>query len=174
MRSVRAEVEWEAAGPADQRHYRRVSEAWLARAAPEHPVCAALALFSSAAFVRFLADCTDLALAGYSRLELQRWAPADYSLLPPRQAYARARLQALLALGGAARGAGGSVQFVAPEEVGEVGEGGEGAALVSVAPAHNALSLVYCDAGAASFTKYVSRLAAPPQRFYVLSACYHE
>ncbi|KAJ8721125.1 hypothetical protein PYW08_006590 [Mythimna loreyi] len=161
------EVEWETAMPPNQRHYSRVTEAWLARAPPGHAVRAALRLFSSAAFVRLLCDCTDLALAAHGRVELQRWAAGAYSLLPPRAAYARPRLHALLHVRGA-RLAAGCTHFVAPEEPGA-------AALVSVAPAHNALTLVYCDAGAAAFTKYVSRLAcAPEQRFYVLSATYHE
>lgn len=154
-------------GPADRRHYRRVPRAWLAQAGP-HPVRAALALFASAAFVRLLADCTDLALSAHSRLELQRWAPGDYSLLPPRACYQRARLDALLHLRGR-RAPGGAVLYVAPED------GAADAALVSVPPAHNALSLVYADAGAAAFTKYVSRLArAPDLYFYVLAATYHE
>ena len=168
-RSVLAELEWESVGPANQRHYRRVSAAWLETAPPSHPVRGALGLFGSAAFVRLLADCTDLTLAAHSRLELQRWAPGDYSLLPPRAAWLAPRLDALLQLGGA-RAAGGGTLYVAPEDT-----GGADGALVSVPPAHNALSLVYCDAGAAAFTKYVSRLARAPQhRHYVLAATYHE
>ncbi|KAJ8728489.1 hypothetical protein PYW07_006185 [Mythimna separata] len=159
------DLEWETAGPPNQRHYSVVSEAWQARAPATHGALAALRLFASGAFVRLLCDCTDLALGALGRVELQRWAPGDYSLLPPRAAYARPRLHALLHLGGA--GAAGATHFVAPEEP-------AAAALVTVTPAHNALSLVYCDAGAAAFGKYVSRLAGARQRFYVLSATYHE
>uniref|UniRef100_A0A2A4IZQ9 Uncharacterized protein n=1 Tax=Heliothis virescens TaxID=7102 RepID=A0A2A4IZQ9_HELVI len=46
-------------------------------------------------------------------------------------------------------------------------------ALVRVPAAHNALSLVYCDAGAAAFTKYVSRLQ-PRAPVYVLACTYTE
>lgn len=72
---------------------------------------------------------------------------------------------------------GGATNYLAPEEPGEPGEPGEagaaaGEALVSLPPVDNALNLVYCDAGAASFTKYVSRLT--PHRFYLLHATYAE
>ncbi|XP_026736755.1 prolyl 3-hydroxylase sudestada1 [Trichoplusia ni] len=172
------DVQWEWVGPADQRRYRRVAGAWLA-AGGAHAVRQALLLFSSAAFVRLLGDCTDLALARLERPELQRWGPADYTLLPPRAHYAAPRLDALLYLGAAGALCGGHTTYVAPEDGGAGGAGGAGggadAALVSVPPAHNALSLVYCDAGAASFRKYVSRLTLPPQRcFYVLSCVYRE
>ncbi|CAH0591721.1 unnamed protein product [Chrysodeixis includens] len=173
------EVEWEWVGPANQRRYRRVAPAWLAAGGP-HAVRQALALLSSAAFVRLLGDCTDLALASYERLELQRWGPADYTLLPPRAHYGAARLHAVLYLGAGGALCGGNTTYVAPEDGGaggaDGGAGGAGdAALVSVPPAHNALSLVYCDAGAASFTKYVSRLTLPPERcFYVLTCVYRE
>lgn len=64
---------------------------------------------------------------------------------------------------------GGGTTYVAPEEAGAEG------ALVSLPPANNALNLVYCDAGAASFTKYVSRLTMSDEdRFYILSCSYAE
>ncbi|XP_063831799.1 prolyl 3-hydroxylase sudestada1 [Ostrinia nubilalis] len=164
------DIEWELVGPAHQRRYERVSAAWLARAGGKAGcVRELLRLAGSSAFCRLLADCSDLQLASYRRLELQRWAPACFTLLPPREQYQWARLEALLYLGAGGGGAGGGTLFVAPEE------GGAGAALVSVPPADNALSLVYCDAGAASFTKYVSRLTTPPDhRFYILTCTYAE
>ncbi|XP_075982063.1 prolyl 3-hydroxylase sud1 [Anticarsia gemmatalis] len=161
-------VPWARAGPANQRHYEVLPEDWARAQPPEHPLRALLALFGSAALLRALGDCTDLALATYERLELQRWAPGAYTLLPPRELYAAARLEAALWLGAGGRAAPGGTTYVAPDEA-------EADALVSVAPAHNALSLVYCDAGAAAFTKYVSRLARrPPRPYYLLTCTYRE
>uniref|UniRef100_A0A2H1WUM9 uS12 prolyl 3-hydroxylase n=1 Tax=Spodoptera frugiperda TaxID=7108 RepID=A0A2H1WUM9_SPOFR len=190
------ELPWELAGPADRCHYMRVPGSWAAGApgatawvpgeAPGSPgagpVRAALGLLGSAAFVRMLADCTDLALTGWRGLELQRWAPGDYALLPPRAEYRAPRLEARLMLlpARAPGGAGGTRVYVAPEDAGdeaeaEAGEGGEAdGALVSVEPTHNALSLVYCDAGAAAFTKYLTRLAPAPEPFYVFTCTYVE
>ncbi|KAI8440737.1 hypothetical protein MSG28_009076 [Choristoneura fumiferana] len=77
----------------------------------------------------------------------------------------------------ARRVCGGATSYVAPEE-GPSGEGsgeGAGAALVTVPPVSNALSLVYCDAGAAGFTKYVSRMTMPEgDCFYMLTCTYKE
>lgn len=159
------EVPWEECGPADVRQYARVPAAWLQARAAHHPLRALAALFSSAALVRALADCTDLQLVSLTPPELQRWAAGAYSLLPPRAHYSRARLHAALQLGASGARAGGDIVFAAPED--------RGAALVHVPPQHNALSLVYCDSGAAAFTKYVSRLAPRPC-FYVLACTYHE
>lgn len=160
------EVPWEWCGPANQRHYEVVPESWVSAQPTQHPLRAALTVFSSTAMVRALSDCTDLALTGYSRLQLQRWRRGAYSLLPPREHYASPRLEASLTLGKCA--AGGVTTYVAPDEP----DGG--AALVSVPPSHNALTLVYCDSGAAAFTKYVSRLPAPSAPFYMLTCTYHE
>ncbi|XP_068623016.1 prolyl 3-hydroxylase sudestada1 isoform X2 [Battus philenor] len=160
------DVEWEEAGPAQQRRYRRVSAQW----ARDHPgpIHDLLQLVSSATFLRLLADCTDLQLTAYSRLELQQWRPGDFTLLPGREEYGRARLEALLYLGVAARTCGGGTTYVCVEEA-------EEAALLTVPPQNNALSLVYCDAGAAAFTKYYGRLpAAPTDAFYLLSCSYSE
>ncbi|KAL0879818.1 hypothetical protein ABMA27_003525 [Loxostege sticticalis] len=167
------DVEWERVGPAHQRRYERVSSAWLQREdSDEKTSCIRdlLQLWSSQAFCRLLADCSDLQLASYRRLELQRWAPADFTLLPPREHYQSPRLEAVMYLGVPARAiCGGGTSYVAPEEAGAEG------ALVSLPPANNALNLVYCDAGAASFTKYVSRLTMSDEdRFYILSCSYAE
>lgn len=78
------DVEWERVGPAHQRRYERVSSAWLQREdSDEKTSCIRdlLQLWSSQAFCRLLADCSDLQLASYRRLELQRWAPADFTVL---------------------------------------------------------------------------------------------
>ncbi|CAK1588845.1 unnamed protein product [Parnassius mnemosyne] len=173
---ARPEVEWEDVGPAQQRHYRRVSQQWAeSEGGVIHEL---LHLMSSTTFLRMLADCTDLQLTKYSRLELQQWRPGDYTLLPAsREAYSSARLEAVLYAGASRPLCGGHTSYVAPEDEAEGGEGGEGGegALVTVPPQNNALSLVYCDAGAAAFTKYYARLAARPQdRFYILACTYTE
>lgn len=71
--------------PAHQRRYERVSAAWLARrgGSDDKAQCVRelLHLWASAAFCRLLADCTDLALASYRDLELQRWSPGDFTVL---------------------------------------------------------------------------------------------
>ncbi|CAH3999883.1 prolyl 3-hydroxylase sudestada1 isoform X2 [Pieris brassicae] len=170
------DVEWEPCSGRHRRRYMRVSAAWAEAAmkaesgSEPNPVAGLLRLAGSAAFVRVLADCTDLALASYSGLELQRWTPGDYTLLAGREQYERARLEATLYLGAPARAlSGGQRVYVAPEEA------ARGEALLTVPPVHNALSLVYCDAGAAAFTKYLGRLAAPPhRRHYVLACSYYE
>ncbi|CAF4764316.1 unnamed protein product [Pieris macdunnoughi] len=170
------DVEWERSPGRHRRRYMRVSAAWAEAAAKAeagsepHPVAGLLRLAGSSAFVRVLADCTDLALASYSGLELQRWTPGDYTLLAGREQYERARLEATLYLGAPAGAlSGGQRVYVAPEEA------ARGEALLTVPPVHNALALVYCDAGAAAFTKYLGRLAAPPhRRHYVLACSYYE
>lgn len=161
---------WERVGPPNQRWYERVPARWAEERDAQHPLRALLRLFGSAALLRALAECSDLALATHQGLELQRWAPGAYSLLAPREQRDAARLEAHLHLGGA-RGAraGGALAYVAPDEPGAA------SALLQLPPAHNALSLVYCDPGAAPFTKYVSRLPRPPAPpFYVLACQYRE
>ncbi|XP_039747687.1 prolyl 3-hydroxylase sudestada1 isoform X2 [Pararge aegeria] len=171
-----ADVAWERCGPAQQRRYERVAAAWLAAGtdAPEHehPVRGLLRVLSSAAFLRLLADCTDLPLAAYRRLELQRWRAGDFTLLPPREHYERPRLEAVLYLGVPEHPiCGGQTLFVAPEEAEAEAE----TALVTLPPAHNSLNLVYCDAGAACFTKYLSKLTMTPQElFYIVTCTYTE
>ncbi|KAM3955455.1 prolyl 3-hydroxylase sud1 [Aphomia sociella] len=162
------DIPWQQCGPAHQRRLSVVPAAW-ARALPAaHPLRALLSLASSAAFARLLADCTSLALAALERLELQRWRAGDYALLPPRARYLHARLDALLPLG-APRRTRARTAYVAP------GDAGAAAALLTLPPRSNALALVYCDAGAASFTAYLSKLAMSPHRcFYVLAATYRE
>ncbi|XP_072945347.1 prolyl 3-hydroxylase sudestada1 [Epargyreus clarus] len=176
------EVEWERCESSQQRRYERVSAQWLSRAAElpagaQHAAAAALQLLRSAAFLRLLADCTDLPLATYRQLELQRWRPGDFTLIPPREHYQAPRLEAVLYLGVPARAVcGGQTVYVAPEE-GRApdAEGEVDGALVTVPPRHNALSLVYCDAGAASFTKYLSKMTMKPDdRFYILACTYCE
>lgn len=81
-RRVCADVPWERVGPANQRRYWRVPPAWAEALAEEHALKALLRLLSSAAFCRLLADCTDLALASYQRLEVQRWRPGDFTVRP--------------------------------------------------------------------------------------------
>lgn len=71
---------WERAGAADRRRYWRLPRAWAERQPDEHALKALLRLLSSAAFCRLLADCTDLALASYQRLEVQRWQPGDFTV----------------------------------------------------------------------------------------------
>lgn len=67
---------------------------------------------------------------------------------------------------------GGTTTFVAPEEAD--GPSAE-AALVTLPPTDNALNLVYCDAGAAAFTKYVSKITLrPDQHFFVVTCTYKE
>lgn len=73
---------WERAGPANQRRYWRVPPAWAEALADEHALKALLRLLSSGAFCRLLADCTDLALTSYQRLEVQRWRPGDFTVGP--------------------------------------------------------------------------------------------
>lgn len=66
---------------------------------------------------------------------------------------------------------GGQTMYVAPEE----GAGEADGSLVTLPPLHNALNLVYCDAGAASFTKYLSKMTMRPhQHFYILACTYTE
>ncbi|CAG5057773.1 unnamed protein product [Parnassius apollo] len=163
------DVEWEEVGPAQQRHYRRVSQQWAeSEGGVIHEL---LHLMSSTTFVRMLADCTDLQLTNYSRLELQQWRPGDYTLLPAsREAYGSARLEAVLYAGASRPLCGGHTSYVAPEDEPDCPD-----ALVTVPPQNNALSLVYCDAGAAAFTKYYARLAARPHDcFYILACTYTE
>ncbi|CAB3246957.1 unnamed protein product [Arctia plantaginis] len=162
------ELPWERVGPPNRRWYERVPAAWAEELAAHHPLRALLRLFGSAALLRALAECSDLALATHAGLELQRWAPGAYSLLAPREQRSSARLDVHLHLGGA-RCAGGALTYVAPDEPGAA------SALLQLPPAHNALSLVYCDPGAAPFTKYVSRLPrGAATLFYVLACQYSE
>lgn len=85
------DVPWERCGPAQQRRYERVAWGWVSEGGAEgavagaagddeHPVRGVLRVFSSTAFLRLLADCTDLPLAAYRRLELQRWRPGDFTV----------------------------------------------------------------------------------------------
>lgn len=91
-------------------------------------------------------------------------------------------MEALLYAGVTRPLCGGSTSYVAVEEAAEAADLGEleeaeeaGSALVTVPPQNNALSLVYCDAGAAAFTKYYGKLAArPDDRFYLLTCTYSE
>ncbi|XP_049878555.1 prolyl 3-hydroxylase sudestada1 [Pectinophora gossypiella] len=178
------EVEWEHVGPANERRYCRVKldglEAGAAPPAGPAPwagagaVRALLQLAGAAAWLRLLQDCTDLQLRHYQRLELQRWQRGDFTLLPPRSHYQEARLEAVLYLGVPERTlCGGCTTYVAPEEEGE--PEAEGGALVTVPPVDNALTLVYCDAGAASFTKYLSKMTMRPDEcFYILTCTYKE
>ncbi|XP_041970053.1 prolyl 3-hydroxylase sudestada1 [Aricia agestis] len=128
-----------------------------------------LRLAGGAAWLRLAADCTGLALTRLATPQLQRWRGGGWRVLPAREAYAAARLEAVLYLGVPAHVlAGGATTYAAPEEAGE-------GALVTVPPVSNALSLVYCDAGAASFTKYVSRLTmSEDECFYMLTCTYSE
>lgn len=93
-----------------------------------------------------------------------------FQLLPPREHYQQARLEAVLYLGVPTHPlCGGQTIYLAPE-----GDPEEGA-LVTVPPQHNALNLVYCDTGAASFTKYLSKLTmAPDEHFYIATCTYTE
>ncbi|XP_045504909.1 prolyl 3-hydroxylase sudestada1 [Colias croceus] len=195
------DVPWEPCDGRHQRRYERVSPAWLeaddgaagvgvegaasegegaagaagAVAAVEgHAVRALARLAGSAAWARLLADCTDLALTAYCRLELQRWTRGNFTLLPTREQYQEPRLEATLYLGVPEHPlCGGQTVYVAPEEAEGEARGGE--ALVTVPPVHNALNLVYCDAGAASFTKYLSKLTmSEHEQFYILTCTYSE
>lgn len=74
---------WERAGPAHRRRYWRLPHAWAERQPDDHVVKALLRLLSSATFCRLLADCTDLKLASYQRLEVQRWQPGDFTVRCP-------------------------------------------------------------------------------------------
>ncbi|KAL4720711.1 hypothetical protein ACJJTC_018952 [Scirpophaga incertulas] len=172
------DVEWEWVGPAHQRRYERVSDKWLQLDSPspqageeavkEHPVRAVTQLLSSAAFFHMLRECTDLTLTSYERLELQRWSPGCFTLLPPREHYQTARLEVVYCLGGSRSGFGGHTAVVAPEDP-------NGGSLLTVPAVPNALTLVYCDKGAAAFAKYRSRIAsrgAPV--LYRLVATYRE
>ncbi|XP_069362204.1 prolyl 3-hydroxylase sudestada1 [Maniola hyperantus] len=176
------EVIWERCGPAQQRRYERVSPAWISEGSEvegavageasdhEQPVRGLVRVFSSTAFLRLLADCTDLPLAAYRRLEVQRWHAGDFTLLPPREHYQQPRLEAVLYLGVPDHPiCGGQTMYVAPEE-GE-GAGDAEGALVTLPPAHNALNLVYCDAGAAAFTKYLSKMTMTPQEYFYIVTC---
>ncbi|XP_038219040.1 prolyl 3-hydroxylase sudestada1 [Zerene cesonia] len=171
------DVPWEPCDGRHQRRYERVSPAWLPALGEGHPVRALARLASSTAWARLLADCTDLALVSYCRLELQRWKRGDFTLLPTREQYQEPRLEAVLYLGVPEHPiCGGQTVYVAPEEAEGEGAAGEtGEALVTVPPVHNALNLVYCDAGAASFTKYLSKLTMREnERFYILTCTYSE
>ncbi|CAH0718873.1 unnamed protein product, partial [Brenthis ino] len=169
------DIEWEQCGPAQQRRYRRVSEAWLRAGGgggggAAHEVRALWQLLSSATWLRVLAECTDLQLTTYRQLEIQKWTAADFTLLPPREHYDSARLEAVLCLGAPRALRGGVTLYVAPEDAAAAA----GGALVAVPPRHNALSLVYCDAGATSFTKYVSRLTLAAGRCFYLVVCTYQ
>lgn len=76
----RPDVPWQRVGPADRRRYSRLPPDWAEALSDEHALKALLRLLSSAAFCRLLADCTDLALASYQRLEVQRWQPGDFTV----------------------------------------------------------------------------------------------
>lgn len=167
------DVQWECVGPANRRRYRRVSPSWAEAQPPEHPVRSALRLWASQPFARLLLDCTDLPLATYDGLELQKWSPADFTLIPPRSHYQQSRLETVLYLGVPKRPiCGGTTTYIAPEET--TSEGAD-SSLVVLPPVSNALNLVYCDSGAASFTKYVSRMTLPQgQCFYILTCTFRE
>lgn len=69
---------------------------------------------------------------------------------------------------------GGVTTYLAPEDP-DITEPHENAALVYLPPDQNTLNLVYCDAGAASFRKYLSKLAMQDDDcFYVLTCTYRE
>lgn len=83
-------MEWERCGPAQQRRYWRVAERWLAQEADAeapHAVRGLARLLGAAAWLRLLADYTDLPLASLRRLELQRWAPGDFTVCGPTPFY---------------------------------------------------------------------------------------
>ncbi|OWR45000.1 hypothetical protein KGM_204629 [Danaus plexippus plexippus] len=188
------DIEWEQCGPAHQRRYQRVTEKWLSASelseateeeaiqgeepddcgvqGETHVVRALLRLLSSTAFMRLVADCTDLPLTLYRKLEMQRWRAGDFTLLPPREHYQQPRLEAVLYLGVPKHPiCGGQTLYVAPEE----GSLAEAEALVTLPPRHNALGLVYCDAGAASFTKYLSKMTMSENEcFYIVTCTYTE
>lgn len=157
-------MSWQKAGPAHRRHY-----SYLPAESASGAAAALLQLASSAAFTRLLADCTDLPLTGLHSLQLQRWLPGDFTLLPPREHYQSPRLEAVYYLGCGAPLGGGCTTYVAAEEA------GSDSTLVCVPPVHNSLSLVYCDPGAASFTKYYSKINVKPDHcFYILTCTYTE
>ncbi|RVE51889.1 hypothetical protein evm_003509 [Chilo suppressalis] len=185
-----AKVEWEWVGPRHQRWYERITDACLQRLDKGDAIRQALQLLASAAFGRMLAACTALPLHRLQPPQLRRHRPATYTLLPPREEYQQPRLEVTMYIGsgigdddsaddsgdasandsgsGSGRGAGGGVVYVAPED-------SAGGALLSLTPHDNALNLVYCDAGAASFTRYLSRLTAPHHPpFYLLTCTYSE
>ncbi|XP_063538028.1 prolyl 3-hydroxylase sudestada1 isoform X2 [Cydia strobilella] len=175
------DLPWERAGPGNERRYLRLPPLWEDSLPLEHPVRQLLKMASGIAWFRFLHDCTDLTLTKYERLELQKWSPGDFTLLPGRAQYSAPRLSAVLYLGlPARRGCGGATTYLAPEERPEPGaepgaEPEHDAALVTVPPVSNALSLVYCDAGAAGFTKYLSKMTmAPSDHFFILTCTYRE
>ncbi|XP_037976480.2 prolyl 3-hydroxylase sudestada1 [Plutella xylostella] len=173
------DLTWEWCGPSNQRHYRRLvppsprpdAPPGESPAPPAHPAAALLLMMGSAPFLRLLCDCTDLALASYERLELQRWRPGDFTLLPPREQYLEARLEVVMYLGVPERAlSGGATTYLAPED-----DAAAAPALVTLPPVNNALNLVYCDAGAAGFTKYLSRMTmADDEHFYILTCTYRE
>lgn len=87
--SIPTDLTWEWCGPSNQRHYRRLvppsplpgaPPGASSPAPPAHPAAALLLMMGSAPFLRLLCDCTDLALASYERLELQRWRPGDFTV----------------------------------------------------------------------------------------------
>ncbi|KOB68520.1 2-oxoglutarate and iron-dependent oxygenase domain-containing protein 1, partial [Operophtera brumata] len=174
-RRSEAYVEWIHCGPSNQRHYSAVSAEWAEGQHREHSIRSLLKLFSSGVFCKMLTDCTDLVLAGYEALELQRWRAGDFTLIPPREQYQQPRLEAVLYLGAPDRPLyGGVTTYLAPEDPDGAGPH-ENAALVYLPPEHNTLNLVYCDAGAASFRKYLSKLAMQHDDcFYVLTCTYRE
>lgn len=103
---------------------------------------------------------------------MNRLSPSPPQLLPPREQYQQPRLEAVLYLGVPPHAiCGGATSYVAPEEADAPGDG----ALVTLPPTDNALNLVYCDAGAAAFTKYVSKITLrPDQHFFVVTCTYKE
>ncbi|XP_059062378.1 prolyl 3-hydroxylase sudestada1 [Achroia grisella] len=162
-------VRWIPAGPLQARRHAALCAEWAAALPAHHVLRQVRSLLASTTFARLLADCTDLQLTRLARLELQRWRAGDYALLPPREHYQRARLEVVVYVGVPERAlSGGSTTFVAAEQPGD-------AALVTLPPVNNALSLVYCDPGAAAFTAYLSRLTMRPDDcFYVLCGTYCE
>ena len=80
-------VAWERCGPALQRRYARVAPRWLAAGAgggeDAHPLRALAHALSSAAWLRMLCECTDLALSSYRQLEIQKWSAGDFTVRYP-------------------------------------------------------------------------------------------
>ncbi|CAG9782619.1 unnamed protein product [Diatraea saccharalis] len=195
--ALQRDVEWEWSGPLHQRRYEQVRAQWAQRD-EKHVVRGALRLLASSAFCRLLHACTDIQVQHHAPPQLQRWTPGSFTLLPPREHYQQPRLEVVMYLGVPQRRiAGASTLYVAPEDEaagaasagGAGGAGGAGstggaaaaagagagAALVTLPPVNNALNLVYCDAGAASFTEYLSRLGArADEPFYILTCTYKE
>lgn len=166
-------VVWEPLGPPHRCRFRRVCSRWLEAQEASHPLRALCTLFSSAAWGAVLCALTDLPLGRALTPQLEMWRAADYSLLPGRESYGRARLDVLLTLGaGREGGAGGARalrQYVCPESQGEA------ESLVCIPPQNNALVLVYADAGATYYTGYISKLAmTSDERFYVVTCTYVE